>query len=65
MAFLSHNINLLNIALAELVIAMYGREPASDDREIKGDDGTAKRREEVEMLESLVDGPVVCEDCER
>ena len=44
---------------------MYGREPASDDREIKGDDGTAKRREEVEMLESLVDGPVVCEDCER
>ncbi|KAM5545826.1 hypothetical protein V8D89_000864 [Ganoderma adspersum] len=47
--------------LAELFVAMYGREPANED---EGGDGAAKRREEMEMLESLVDGPVVCEDCE-
>ena len=60
--FLSHNTHLLNIALAELVVAMYGPGPASHG-EAEADDATAKRRNEIETSESLVDDPVVCEDC--
>ena len=41
---------------------MYGREPASHG-EAEADDTTAKRRNEIETSESLVDDPVVCEDC--
>ena len=60
--FLSHNVNLSNIALAELIVAMYGRGLASHG-EAEADDAAAKRRNEIETSESLVDDPVVCEDC--
>ncbi|KAI1793762.1 hypothetical protein LXA43DRAFT_1000390 [Ganoderma leucocontextum] len=43
--------------LSELYVAMYGGEAGDIDR-------TEKHDEEIEMLESLVDGPVVYEDCE-
>ncbi|PIL34547.1 hypothetical protein GSI_03325 [Ganoderma sinense ZZ0214-1] len=48
-------------SLAELFVAMYGRAEAAE-----AEDADVREKEEkaMEMLESLVDGPVVCEDCE-